>query len=79
MPTSSDPSGLRRALSRRQPVLRLSGLCRCFLRMAALARQRRKLGELPDHLLEDVGISRETALREAQRPIWDPPHHWTLR
>lgn len=36
-------------------------------------RQRRQLGELAvlnDHLLKDIGVSREDALREAAKPFW---------
>jgi len=34
-------------------------------------RQRRHLAELPDHLLEDIGLSRAEAEAEARRRIWD--------
>jgi uncharacterized protein YjiS (DUF1127 family) len=33
-------------------------------------RQRQALAELDDHLLDDVGLSREQAYREAARPFW---------
>jgi uncharacterized protein YjiS (DUF1127 family) len=36
-------------------------------------RQRSRLGELAelnDYLLRDIGVSREEALREAQKPFW---------
>ena len=36
-----------------------------------LARQRRRLGQLSDHMLQDIGVSRADALREADRPFWD--------
>jgi uncharacterized protein YjiS (DUF1127 family) len=26
--------------------------------------------------LRDLGLDRETALREARRSFWDVPHHW---
>ena len=35
--------------------------------------QRRQLGELAelnDYLLKDIGVSREEALREAEKPFW---------
>lgn len=35
-----------------------------------LRRQRRALAEMPDHLLKDIGLTREEANQEAQRPIW---------
>ncbi|MGL4238190.1 DUF1127 domain-containing protein [Tabrizicola sp.] len=43
---------------------------------AALRRQRNRLAELEDHLLKDIGISREEALAEAARSDWDAPSHW---
>ena len=33
-------------------------------------RQRRTLGDLDDHFLADIGISREAAMREAAKPFW---------
>lgn len=41
-----------------------------------LARQRRALRNLDPKLLNDIGIPREQALREARRPFWDAPDHW---
>jgi len=41
-----------------------------------LYRQRRALEALDDHLLRDLGLTREEALREAARPVWDAPVHW---
>jgi uncharacterized protein YjiS (DUF1127 family) len=38
-----------------------------------LSRQRRQLGELAelnDYLLKDIGVSREDAMREAEKPFW---------
>jgi uncharacterized protein YjiS (DUF1127 family) len=36
-------------------------------------RQRTVLRDLIDdpHLLEDIGVTREEALKEAERPVWD--------
>ena len=37
------------------------------------SRQRRQLGELAelnDYLLRDIGVSREQAMREAEKPFW---------
>ena len=39
-------------------------------------RGRRRLAMLDDHLLRDIGITREAALREAGRKDWDAPEHW---
>lgn len=51
---------------------------------AAIAahRQRQFLARLDDRTLADIGIDRETALREAGRPIWDLQgvalHRWAV-
>lgn len=41
-----------------------------------LYRQRARLAALDDHLLRDVGLTRDEALAEATRPLWDVPSHW---
>ena len=41
----------------------------------ARRRQRRHLAELAqwdDHVLKDIGVSRDTALAEAAKPFWEP-------
>ncbi|WP_137110362.1 DUF1127 domain-containing protein [Rhodobacter sp. SY28-1] len=47
-----------------------------LLHMAALTRSRRSLSRLDDHLLRDIGLTREEALAEAERRGWDAPSHW---
>ena len=37
---------------------------------ASRGRERRRLQDLEDHLLDDIGVARDAALREAQRPPW---------
>ena len=37
---------------------------------SARARQRRELAALPYEFLDDIGITREEALREARKPFW---------
>jgi uncharacterized protein YjiS (DUF1127 family) len=44
----------------------------------AISRQRRRLTDLDAHMLEDVGVSRWEAEREAGRPFWDVPRHWRV-
>lgn len=39
-------------------------------------RQRQTLANLDDSALSDIGLTREAALTEAQKPLWDVPHHW---
>ncbi len=34
------------------------------------ARERRRLMQLSDHMLRDIGISRATAAGEAEKPFW---------
>jgi uncharacterized protein YjiS (DUF1127 family) len=51
-----------------------------LLRMRQVMRQRRQLSELPDYLLEDIGLTPAQARREALRAFWDLPrttfHRW---
>ena len=48
-----------------------------FLRDAiALRRSRVALGKLSAAQLDDIGVSPDQAAQEANRPIWDAPHHW---
>ena len=42
----------------------------------ALLRQRQTLKSLDDAALKDIGVSREDALREANRSVWDAPDNW---
>ena len=42
----------------------------------ALAAQRRALRKLDGTALKDLGLTREEALAEAARPIWDVPANW---
>ncbi|MBE9639743.1 DUF1127 domain-containing protein [Salipiger mangrovisoli] len=61
-----------RVVRRRTPLLsRLAGLF-------AVARQRRKLADLDDHLLRDLGLTKAEAIDEARRGFWDAPNHWRL-
>ena len=41
-------------------------------------RQRRALTRLDDHLLRDIGITRDQAEAEANTPLWDAPRHWKI-
>lgn len=44
--------------------------------LAAVSRSRKGLMRLDDHLLRDIGLTREEAETEARRPVWDAPSHW---
>jgi uncharacterized protein YjiS (DUF1127 family) len=35
------------------------------------AHSRRRLCELNDHILQDIGLTRDALLREATRPVWE--------
>ncbi|MFN3938589.1 MAG: DUF1127 domain-containing protein [Gemmobacter sp.] len=60
-------------LSRRLPLQRP---WRRLLDAIALQRTRRRLVDLDDHTLRDIGLSREQAEAEGRRPVWDAPLHW---
>jgi uncharacterized protein YjiS (DUF1127 family) len=45
-------------------------MSRTWRRLRACRRQRQKLLQLDDHLLADIGVSRERALREASKWFW---------
>jgi uncharacterized protein YjiS (DUF1127 family) len=58
---------------------RPSVAARCIRQIAIWinrARQRRALAELDDHMLNDIGVSRSVARREAGRPFWDSRPFW---
>ena len=54
-------------------------LLHSMTRSFALVGQRRALGALEPHLLDDIGLSAEEARDEAGRPFWDAPAHWRSR
>jgi uncharacterized protein YjiS (DUF1127 family) len=47
------------------------GLLNKSLRWSERSRQRADLRDLDEHLLEDIGITRQQALDEANRPFWE--------
>ncbi|PUB18648.1 DUF1127 domain-containing protein [Yoonia sediminilitoris] len=49
------------------------GLSQTLTSWIALARQRRALAMLDDHLLRDIGVTRADALQEARKPVWEHP------
>lgn len=45
---------------------------------ASIARQRHALAQLDSDALADLGLTREMAEKEAQRPFWDAPNNWRV-
>ena len=56
--------------ARRAFTQRLTGL---IVQSLTLQRSRYSLADLEPHLLADIGLTSEQALREAARPVWDAP------
>ncbi len=54
----------------------IPGLLTRLVGLDRIWRQRRHLGELPDSLLDDLGLTRGDVARETQRRIWDVPPTW---
>jgi uncharacterized protein YjiS (DUF1127 family) len=42
----------------------------------AVRAERRRLAELDDSRLQDLGLTRSDASAEAARPLWDVPARW---
>ncbi len=42
----------------------------CLARWQIRARQRHRLGELDDHALADMGLTRADVAREIDKPFW---------
>ncbi|EYD76497.1 hypothetical protein Rumeso_01918 [Rubellimicrobium mesophilum DSM 19309] len=69
---------MERALSTTHGSHRTGGLRPLgrFVGLMSLGRSRRRLGELEDHLLRDIGLTAAEARREAEKPVWNAPAHW---
>ena len=61
------------------PVRRRFSLLSLVADRIALMQQGHALANLDCRALEDIGINRTDALKEAQRPIWDAPEHWACK
>ncbi|MEM1077393.1 MAG: DUF1127 domain-containing protein [Pseudomonadota bacterium] len=44
--------------------------------LLTLSRTRKQLHGLDAHILSDIGLTREAADRESERPVWDVPKGW---
>lgn len=49
------------------------GRRRGLLHLFALRRERRRLADLDERMLKDIGVTPDDALREAGRAIWHVP------
>jgi uncharacterized protein YjiS (DUF1127 family) len=58
------------------PATRRRSFLALLLDWMAVQRQRHRLAELPDHLLDDLGLTRDEARNEAAKPVWEAPDHW---
>ena len=47
-----------------------------FMDFLSLYRQRRALARLDDRALQDIGVTRAQAEKEAKTGFWDVPDHW---
>jgi uncharacterized protein YjiS (DUF1127 family) len=54
----------------------LAGILQAILSRGELRRARNRLAQLDDHLLSDIGLTREEALKEAAQKDWNAPDHW---
>ena len=56
--------------------LRRGAVFSAFANLYGVWRQRRKLADLDDAALRDIGLTRSEAEAEARRRFWDAPGHW---
>lgn len=52
------------------------GIWPFFMNVLNVRRQRKALADLTPEHLDDIGISKAEAEREAKKFIWDVPNHW---
>ena len=62
-------------IARHHPA-RTQGIIARAAAALTLHRQRARLAALDDHMLRDIGLTRDEAAAEAARPVWDVPSHW---
>ena len=68
--------GLRRPEHQRRsfatPLTQLSAIVHTWIERSRQRQALRKLAERNDSLLKDIGVSQAEALREAEKPFWEP-------
>ena len=67
--TDLHPGSLSPASSGRRPAR--ASFWQRLVGWSRVARERRRLLELDEHILRDIGLTPEEARREATRPFWD--------
>ncbi len=55
---------------------RHASLISVFSELYTLYLTRKSLKDLDDHILDDIGVTREQAQAEARRSPWDAPSNW---
>lgn len=58
-------------VSRRAAMARRPSFLQRLLTWHRVANERRRLLELDERTLRDIGLTRDDAVREASRPFWD--------
>lgn len=66
------------AVARVQTSRPLGDLVARLRSAVTLRTQRQHLLSLDDARLCDIGLTREQAMAEAARPLWDVPHGWRV-
>ena len=57
---------------------RSGGVVSALFSLLSLHRSRVDLASLDEHMLKDVGLTKDEAKKEAERPVWDVPGNWRL-
>ena len=72
---------LSRPIARRRARVRQAGWLAWLATAMHAIQTRRRLAEMDDRMLKDIGISRADALQEAERAPWDLGPHapWDMR
>ena len=61
---------------RHQPRKVKYGILGRLMMFIEVTRERRELAHMDDKLLRDIGLTRDEARHEVDRPFWDVPKGW---
>lgn len=76
-PIVATPQNIACRPARGNVVARIAkDLVETLVKMRALRRERHALSGLDAARLHDIGVTREQAQAEAERPFWDAPTYW---